>query len=446
MAIDQAQAERVTEIMATQRVRFINLQFSDIVGIVKQVTIPASQWNVAVDHGIWFDGSSIEGFARVAESDMYLVPDLGTFAVIPWESDHLATARVICDVYMPNGSPFTGDPRYVLKRAMADAAALGFVYNTGPELEFFLFKPRTDGTLSTTPHDEAGYFDVSTDLAHNVRRQMVEALETLGIEVEATHHEVAVGQHEVDFRYDHALRTADNVITLRTTLKAIAQRNGLYCTFMPKPITGINGSGMHTHQSLSDVKTGKNLFAAPSSQYGLSELALRFIAGQLEHARGMSAIIAPLVNSYKRLVPGFEAPTYITWARINRSALIRVPRINAERTASTRIELRCPDPAANPYLAFAVMLTAGLDGIQRKLKPPEPAEENLYHMDVARRSLPAMPRSLGEALDELKRDEVIQVALGAHLFERYIEAKTSEWDDYRRTVSQWEVDRYLPIY
>ena len=335
MAIDQAQAERVTEIMATQRVRFINLQFSDIVGIVKQVTIPASQWTVAVDHGIWFDGSSIEGFARVAESDMYLVPDLGTFAVIPWESDHLATARVICDVYMPNGSPFTGDPRYVLKRAMADAAALGFVYNTGPELEFFLFKPRTDGALSTIPHDEAGYFDVSTDLAHNVRRQMVEALETLGIEVEATHHEVAVGQHEVDFRYDHALRTADNVITLRTTLKAIAQRNGLYCTFMPKPITGINGSGMHTHQSLSDVKTGKNLFAAPSSQYGLSELALRFIAGQLEHARGMSAIIAPLVNSYKRLVPGFEAPTYITWARINRSALIRVPRINAERTAST---------------------------------------------------------------------------------------------------------------
>ena len=248
------------------------------------------------------------------------------------------------------------------------------------------------------------------------------------------------------FRYDHALRTADNVITLRTTLKAIAQRNGLHCTFMPKPISGINGSGMHTHQSFTDPKTGKNLFAAPSSQYGLSELALRFVAGQLEHARGIAAIIAPLVNSYKRLVPGFEAPTYVTWARTNRSALIRVPRVSAERASSTRIELRCPDPAANPYLAFAVMLTAGLDGIQRKLKPPEPAEENLYHVDVARRSLPAMPRSLGEALEELKHDEAIQVALGAHLFERYIEAKTSEWEDYRRTVSQWEVDRYLPIY
>ncbi len=446
MAIDQAQAERVAEIMATQRVRFINLQFSDIVGIVKQVTIPASQWRIAVDHGIWFDGSSIEGFARVAESDMYLVPELSTFTVIPWESDQLATARVICDVYMPNGSPFSGDPRYVLKRALAEAAALGYVYNTGPELEFFLFKPRPDGTLSITPHDQASYFDVSTDLAHNVRRQMVEALEAVGIEVEATHHEVAVGQHEIDFRYDNALRTADNVITLRTTLKAIAQRNGLYCTFMPKPISGINGSGMHTHQSFTDLKTGKNLFAASGSQYGLSELALRFIAGQLEHARGMAAIIAPLVNSYKRLVPGFEAPTYITWARTNRSALIRVPRVSDGRAASTRIELRCPDPAANPYLAFAVMLTAGLDGIQRKLKPPEPAEENLYHVDVARRSLPAMPRSLGEALEELRRDEVIQVALGGHLFERYVEAKTSEWEDYRRTVNQWEVDRYLPIY
>ena len=246
MAIDQAQAERVSEIMATQRVRFINLQFSDIVGIVKQVTIPASQWRIAVDHGIWFDGSSIEGFARVAESDMYLVPDLSTFAVIPWESDHPATARVICDVYMPNGSPFTGDPRCVLKRALAEAAALGYVYNTGPELEFFLFKPRADGTLATNPHDQASYFDVSTDLAHNVRRQMVEALEAVGIEVEATHHEVAVGQHEIDFRYDNALRTADNVITLRTTLKAIAQRSGLHCTFMPKPISAVS----YTHLTL----------------------------------------------------------------------------------------------------------------------------------------------------------------------------------------------------
>ncbi len=444
MAIDQAEIERVNSIIAQQQVRFINLQFSDIVGIVKQVTIPSSQWRIATDHGIWFDGSSIEGFARVAESDMYLLPDLSTFAVIPWESDRLTTARVICDVYMPNGSPFTGDPRYILKRAVAGAAALGYIYNTGPELEFFLFKPGADGAPTTKPHDQAGYFDVSTDLAHNVRRQMVDALEVLGIEVEATHHEVAVGQHEVDFRYDDALRTADNVITLRTALKAIAQRNGLHCTFMPKPITNVNGSGMHTHQSLSDAKTGKNLFAAPNSPFGLSPLALHFIAGQLVHARGMSAILAPLVNSYKRLVPGFEAPTAISWARTNRSALIRVPHVSAERASSTRIELRCPDPAANPYLAFAVMLTAGLDGIQRKLDPPEPAEENLYHL--TRRNLPAMPRSLGEALEEFKRAEAIQVALGAHLFERYVEAKTGEWEDYRRTVSRWEIERYLAIY
>ncbi|HNE27377.1 MAG TPA: glutamine synthetase family protein, partial [Pseudomonadales bacterium] len=390
MTVNQTELARVNALIAEHKVRFINMQFSDIVGIVKQVTIPISQWPDAVSHGVWFDGSSIEGFARIAESDMYLVPDLETFAVIPWDDQALPTARVICDVYMPNGTPFWGDPRYVLKRVLAEANELGFTYKTGPELEFFLFKLGADGLPTTQPHDEAGYFDVSTDLAHSVRRRMVETLEALGIEVESTHHEVAVGQHEIDFRYDNALRTADNVITLRTALKAIAQRSGLHCTFMPKPLTHVNGSGMHTHQSLFDTKTGKNLFAASSAQYGLSERALQFLAGQLDHARGMSVIIAPLVNSYKRLVPGFEAPVYITWARTNRSSLIRVPRVNPERVIATRLELRCPDPSANPYLAFAVMLAAGLDGIRRKLKPPEPAEENLYQVDVARRNLTTM--------------------------------------------------------
>lgn len=446
MPHDPNQLERVNELIARQNVRYINLQFSDIIGIVKQITIPVAQWGVAIDHGIWFDGSSVEGFARIAESDMYLVPDLATFAVLPWETRPLTTARVICDVCTPNGAPFTGDPRYVLKQAMAAAAEMGYTYYTAPEVEFFLFQPGPDGQISTKPHDSASYFDVSTDLAHSVRRQMVEALTELGIEVETWHHEVAVGQHEIDLRYDQALRTADNTITLRTTLKAIAQRNGLFCTFMPKPITGINGSGMHTHQSLADLHTGQNVFASTTGRYGLSEVALNFVAGQLAHARGFSAIVAPLVNSYKRLVPGFEAPVYLSWARTNRAALIRVPRVNPDRPSSTRIELRNPDPSANPYLAFAAMLVAGLDGIRQRLEPPDPAEENLYQIDMDRWSPQPMPSSLGEALEALQQDEVIQTALGNHLCERYVEAKMAEWDEYRLTVSQWEINRYLSAY
>ncbi len=446
MPHDPNQLERVNELIARQNVRYINLQFSDIIGIVKQITIPVAQWGVAIDHGIWFDGSSVEGFARIAESDMYLVPDLATFAVLPWETRPLTTARVICDVCTPNGAPFTGDPRYVLKQAMAAAAEMGYTYYTAPEVEFFLFQPGPDGQISTKPHDSASYFDVSTDLAHSVRRQMVEALTELGIEVETWHHEVAVGQHEIDLRYDQALRTADNTITLRTTLKAIAQRNGLFCTFMPKPITGINGSGMHTHQSLADLHTGQNVFASATGRYGLSEVALNFVAGQLAHARGFSAIVAPLVNSYKRLVPGFEAPVYLSWARTNRAALIRVPRVNPDRPSSTRIELRNPDPSANPYLAFAAMLVAGLDGIRQRLEPPDPAEENLYQIDMDRWSPQPMPSSLGEALEALQQDEVIQTALGNHLCERYVEAKMAEWDEYRLTVSQWEINRYLSAY
>ena len=431
-----------------QGVKFINLQFTDIVGIIKNITIPSTQLEGALDHGVWFDGSSIEGFARIAESDMYLVLDTATYALIPWESTgDYATARFICDVYTPNGDPFPGDPRGALKRVLAQAHEMGFVYNTGPELEFFLFKPGPNGELAPVPHDAAGYFDVSTDYATHIRRQMVSALQGFGIRVEASHHEVAIGQHEIDFEYSDALTTADNAVTFRTVLKAVAQLNGLYATFMPKPIAGINGSGMHVHQSLASIENGKNIFYDAAGDRGLSNTARSFIAGLLEHAPGMTAVIAPLVNSYKRLVPGYEAPVYISWGRTNRSALVRVPRISAGRsTQATRVELRCPDPSANPYLAFTVMLAAGLDGIKRNLTPPDAAEEDLYHVDPVTRGLQTLPGSLGDAINELKKDTLVQEALGEHIYERYVEAKQSEWDEYRLYVSQWELDRYLPIY
>ncbi|MCX6046526.1 MAG: type I glutamate--ammonia ligase [Chloroflexi bacterium] len=440
------QLERVDEIIKRNDIRFIRLQFSDIIGIAKHVTIPIGHWDEATSHGIWFDGSSIEGFARIAESDMYLVPDLDTFAVIPWDMD-LSTARVICDVYTPDGEPFEGDPRYALKRQLQRAAEMGLEYQVGPELEFFLFKRHPNGSLlPLEPHDQAGYFDVSTDQANNVRRQMVDALQALGINVEASHHEVAIGQSEIDFRFGPALTTADNAITFRTTLKAIAQKNNLHCTFMPKPIAGINGSGMHVHQSLWHLRSKETAMYDADNEYGLSEVALQFIAGQLLHAKAIAPIIAPLVNSYKRLVPGYEAPVYISWGRTNRSALIRIPRISQGRYKSTRCELRCPDPSANPYLAFAAMLAAGLDGIQKRLAPPNPAEENLYHVDGMRAGLDTLPGDLGQAIEALQQDEVIQNALGQHVYERYIEAKTQEWDEYRLYVSQWELERYLTIY
>jgi glutamine synthetase len=432
-----------------QAVRFVNLQFTDVVGLVKSVTIPVHQFEDCIDHGKWFDGSSIEGFARIAESDMYLDPDLTTFSVIPWERGPDTTAKVICDVYTPEGEPFPGDPRQVLRRALREAEALGYRFNTGPELEFFLLQLAPDGTVSLSPHDEGGYFDLSTDLASQVRKEMVNALEALGITVETSHHEVASGQHEIDFQYDDALRTADNAVTFRYTLKAVARKFGLHATFMPKPIYGINGSGMHTHMSLADVGSGRNLFADANDEYGLSDLAKRFGAGVLEHARGMSAILAPLVNSYKRLVPGYEAPVYVSWARVNRSALIRVPKISAGKPQSARIELRCPDPSCNPYLAFAVMLRAGLDGVKRDLPVPAPVEENLYEFDaamLARHNVQMLPGSLREALDELERDELVRDTLGPHVYERFIEAKRLEWEDYRLRVSSWEIDRYLEIF
>jgi len=359
----------------------------------------------------------------------------------------LATAQVICDIYTPGGAPFEGDPRYVLKRQLARAEALGLEYRVGPEMEFFLFKRHEDDTLlPLEAHDQAGYFDISTDLAHSVRRQMVDALQRLGLQVEAAHHEVASGQSEIDFCYDQALITADNVVTFRSALKAVSQKNNLHCTFMPKPIAKVNGSGMHVHQSLWHLEDSTTAMYDEENEYGLSRLALQFIAGQLIHAKAMSPILAPLVNSYKRLVPGYEAPAHISWGRTNRSALIRIPRITPGRHNSTRCELRCPDPSANPYLGFAVMLAAGLDGIQHRLMPPNPSEEDLYQVDASRSGLDVLPRNLGDAIEELRRNEVIQNALGHHVYERYVEAKQQEWNEYNLYVTRWELDRYLTVY
>jgi len=440
-----------------RNLRFVSLQFTDIVGHVKSVQVPMHQLEEAVERGKWFDGSSIEGFARIAESDMFLVPDLDTFSPIPWEpgigpdgKTKLATgsARVICDVFTPQGDPFPGDPRWVLRRQIDRAKAKGYILNTGPELEFFLLR-RENGSVEPVVHDAAGYFDLSEDLGTEVRKEMMNGLEDFGIRVETAHHEVATGQHEIDFEYADALRTADNAVTFKTTLKAVAAAHGLYATFMPKPFYGINGSGMHTHQSLWDIKKARNAFSDPKDSYGLSETARQYIAGTLDHARGMIAVLAPLVNSYKRLVPGYEAPVYVGWARINRSALIRIPQISKGSLNSVRMELRCPDPSTNPYLAFACMLAAGLDGIERKLTPPEPVEENLYHFDAAKlesRKIKQLPGTLREALDELEADKVIREALGEHVFERFVEAKTEEWNEYRTQVSSWEVDRYLEAF
>jgi glutamine synthetase len=418
-------------------------------GIVKSVAIPLHQFEDACLNGKWFDGSSIEGFARIAESDMFLVPDLSTWAVMPWEVAEEATARAICWVYNPNGDLFEGDPRAVLSRAMDYAGALGYKFNTGPELEFFLLKDAR-GDISSQTHDSGGYFDLTGDMGADVRKDMVNALEGMGIKVETSHHEVARGQHEIDFEYNNALYCADSAVTFKYTLKAIAAQHGLYCTFMPKPVFGINGSGMHTHQSFADVETGKtNLFSDENDTYGISTLAKKYIAGQLKHARGMCAVLAPLVNSYKRLVPGYEAPVYISWARTNRSALVRVPKNRPNKPQAARIELRCPDPSCNPYLAFAVMLRAGLDGVQNDIEVPEPVEENLYHFDEnerKRRNIQTLPGSLHEALVEMEQSELVRETLGDHITDRLLEAKHDEWNEFRMRVTQWEIERYLETY
>jgi len=428
-------------------VSFISLQFTDLFGTVKNVTIPVGRLATALDQGINFDGSSIEGFARIAESDMVLRPDPSTYAVLPWTAAPERIARLICDVYDTQGQPFAGDPRRVLKGALAQAREMGFGFNTGPEVEFFLFKMDGQPQVTPVPQDVGSYFDFSPpDLASQVRNRIAQALLSMGIEVEATHHECGPGQHEVDFHYADALASADAVVTLRYTIKAVAQGNGLYATFMPKPLLGIAGSGMHTHQSLSDAN-GRNVFYDPQDAYHLSREAYNFIAGQMAHARALAAVVAPTVNSYKRLVPGYEAPAYICWGQVNRSALIRIPGyLPGLGKDAARCELRCPDPSANPYLAFAAMLATGLDGIRRDLLPPPPVEENVYEFDSRQLQLhdiAALPGTLEEALQEMEKDEVIAEVFGEHTFRRYLEAKRQEWDEYRIQVSSWELNRYL---
>jgi glutamine synthetase len=428
-------------------VKFISYQFIDVMGSVKSVDAPVAQLSGALENGVWFDGSSVEGFARIQESDMHLRIDPETYAVLPWTSAERRRARVFCDIYFPDGSPFPGDPRGTLKRAMAEVKKRGWIYNVGPEPEFFLFRRNGAESIRPVPHDVGGYFDFSpNDDAVRVRTELMSALDSMGLEVEVGHHEVALGQHEIDFRFAEALRTADNVMTLKYTVKAIAAQNGLVASFMPKPIFGINGSGMHCHQSLFDFE-GNNLFFNANDPFHLSSTAYNFIAGQLEHARALAAIIAPSVNSYKRLVPGYEAPVYVGWAQTNRSALIRIPRYTQGMDNAVRAELRCPDPSCNPYLAFTAMLTAALDGIDRGLTPPEPLNNvNVYELNAQEREemgITELPGSLIEALGFLEKDEVVQGAFSKTLYDAFVRAKMTEWDEFRIHVSDWELERYL---
>ncbi len=429
--------------------KFVSLQFSDVTGAVKSVDMPVKGLEGALEEGVWFDGSSVEGFARIQESDMRLVLDPDTYAVLPWAAEERKRGRVFCDIYTPDGQPFEGDPRGTLKRMRARIAERGWTLNIGPEPEFFLFK-RADangGSVHPVPHDVGGYFDFSpSDEAVRVRTELMDALSKMGLEIEVGHHEVALGQHEIDFRFTDALRAADNVLTLKYTVKAIAAKHGLVASFMPKPIYGINGSGMHCHQSLFDVQ-GNNLFFDEQDEFKLSKIAYHFIAGQLKHARALAAVVSPTVNSYKRLVPGYEAPVYIGWAQINRSALIRIPRYNEGRPKSVRAELRFPDPSSNPYLAFTAMLAAALDGIEKKMNPPAPLNNvNLYHLtkeERAKMGVGELPGSLAEALSELDKDEVLKAALGPVIYDAFTRAKWEEWDAYRLHVTDYEVERYL---
>jgi glutamine synthetase len=440
-----ASAKDVLELVSKLNVRFMRLQFTDILGVNKNVEIPASQFEKALKGQILFDGSSIEGFVRVEESDMLLAPDLSSFQVFPWSDSEARVCRIICDINMPDGTPFDGDPRGVLKRQIARAASLGFTMNAGMEAEFFLFKTDAGGKPTTVTHDVGSYFDLApADLGEDARRAMVDVLEQMGFEVEATHHEVAHGQHEIDFRYAEALKTADNIATFRFVVKHVAQQFGLVASFMPKPIYGQNGSGMHTHQSLFRGK--ENAFVDESAQWGLSSTALHYIGGLLKHARGMCAITNPLVNSYKRLVPGYEAPVNVAWSMRNRSPLIRVPE---RRGHGTRVELRMPDPAANPYLALAAMLAAGLDGVETNADWREPVNENIWEMSFRERRrlrIDDLPHDLDEALDELEKDDVITAALGEHTAKHFVAAKRQEWRDYITQVHQWELENYLVKY
>ncbi|AZR74554.1 type I glutamate--ammonia ligase [Anoxybacter fermentans] len=426
-------------------VKFIRLQFTDILGMIKNVAITVGELERALDGEIMFDGSSIEGFTRIQESDMYLRPDYNTFSIFPWHPRKSSVARLICDVFTPDGKPFNGDPRSTLKKVLAEAEEMGYKMYAGPEPEFYLFKLDEEGRPTTTPNDQGGYFDLSpVDLGINTRRDIVLALEEMGFEVEASHHEVGPGQHEIDFKYADALRTADNIVTFKFVTKAIAKEHGYHATFMPKPIYGEAGSGMHIHISL--FRDGKNAFYDPDDSLGLSEVAYYFIGGILKHARAITAITNPTINSYKRLVPGYEAPVYISWSAANRSALIRVP---ATRGAGSRIELRNPDPSCNPYLALAVILKAGLDGIRNKIEPGPQALDNIYDMTAEERKaagIGSLPGSIMEAVEELSKDEVIKSALGEHIYEHFVEAKRIEWEIYRTQVHKWELDQYLKMY
>ncbi|MEM7246179.1 MAG: type I glutamate--ammonia ligase [Acidobacteriota bacterium] len=437
---------QILEQVKDRNVRFLRLQFTDITGAIKNVEVPRSQFEKALDGQVLFDGSSIEGFVRIEESDMVLKPDLATWGILPWthqaHGEEVRTARLICDVYMPDGSPFDGCPRNALKRVAARAAERGYLMNVGPEAEFFLFHLDASGRPSLETHDQAGYFDLSpTDQGEAARRDIVHHLEDMGFEIEAAHHEVAPGQHEIDFKYDEAVATADKVITFKWVVRKVAQAHGLHATFMPKPVAGMNGSGMHVHQSL--FKDGNNAFADPEGDYQISRLGLSYIGGLLEHAAAICAVSNPLVNSYKRLVPGYEAPTTIAWSRRNRSPLCRVP---ATRGEGTRVELRMPDPSCNPYLAFAAMLAAGLDGVERGADPGPPLDRNAYDMTDAERSeqgLGQLPGDLGAAVTALEADEVIREALPSHVLEQFLSAKKAEWQDYIAAVHSWETERYL---
>ncbi len=441
--------KELLEHVEKDNVKFISLQFTDVTGAVKSVDIPIHRLPSALDDGMWFDGSSVEGFARIQESDMLLVLDPDTYAVLPWSPPELRRARVFCDIYSPDGNPFPGDPRGTLRGMLEKVTQRGWKYNVGTEPEFFLFRRNGPQTIHPVPHDVGGYFDFSAnDEAARVRNELMEALEGMGLEIEAGHHEVALGQHEIDFRFDDALRTADNVLTLKYTVKAIAAQHGLIASFMPKPIFGINGSGMHCHQSIVDEQ-GTNLFFDEIDEYCLSPLAYGFIAGQLAHARPLAAIVAPTVNSYKRLVPGYEAPVYVGWAQINRSALIRIPRHTPGQEKSTRAELRFPDPSTNPYLAFTAMIAAAFDGIDQQLPCPAPLNNvNIYHLTKEERSdmnIAELPGSLSEALRELDKDSVLKAALGPVMYEAFVRAKWAEIEDSRMRVTDWEVERYLEL-
>lgn len=437
--------EDIMRICAEEKIRFIRLQFTDITGSLKNIAITTSQLEKALDNKCMFDGSSIEGFVRIEESDMYLVPDLDSFVIFPWMDAPGRTARLICDVYRPDGKPFAGDPRSVLRAVLDRAASMGYTFNVGPECEFFLFKTDENGQPTTDTNDKGGYFELGPiDLGEYARRDICLVLEDMGFEIEASHHEVANGQHEIDFKYDHALRAADDIMTFKLVVKSVAMQHKLHATFMPKPLYGEAGSGMHINMSLQ--KDGKNIFDDPNGENGLSKEAYGFIAGLMEHIAGMTAVTNPLVNSYKRLVPGFEAPVYIAWSASNRSPLIRIP---ASRGMGTRIELRNPDPAANPYLVLALCLAAGLDGIERGLTPPPAIDGNIFLMskkELEEKNVRSLPDSLKHAIRDMTQDQLVRDTLGEHVYNKYVEHKLHEWYEYTTRVTPWELDRYLVRY